>query len=61
MSVQFPFSQDDSHQIPESGSEMKQSDNGLTAEATCLEIGEGESRRESRVAGLQSQISSWGL
>jgi hypothetical protein len=36
---------------------MKQSDNGLMAEAICLEIGEGESKLESRVDGLQSQIS----
>lgn len=57
MSVQFPFSQDNSHGIPELGCQMKQSDYVLMAEAADLERGEGESGLESRVAGLQSQNS----
>jgi hypothetical protein len=42
MSVQFPFSQDDSPHIPESGCEVKQSDNVLTVETALSEIEEGE-------------------
>ena len=50
MSVQFPYSQKDSHQIPKSGGEMKHSDNVLTVEAACSERGRrgawtGESSR----------------
>jgi len=42
MSVQFPYSQKDSHQNPKSGGEMKHSDNVLTVEAACSEKGSGE-------------------
>lgn len=57
MSVQFPFSQNDSQHIPKFGCEMKHSDNVLTVEAACSERGGGERGLESRVAGRHSQKS----